>query len=190
MSGHARVLNYGELDSLPSTGGTAVMGGTRRVEAPPINNPYAKNVRAKVDRAREREFANGRVRSETKVAKGQRISVLSIAGALIVAVLMVFVVLAQINYLEAGRETVMLNSQLAELTETHRMLELAFVSAIDIREVERVARDELGMSRPDAAQVVLLNSAVADSAVVVDHYAEGNVQSFISYLISLVDYFR
>jgi len=190
MSGHARALNYGGFGSMPSANGTAVMGGTRIVEAPPINNPYAKKVRATAERAREKELSGGRVKPEARVAKGQRISMLSIAGALIVAVLMVFVVLAQINYLEAGRETVMLNSQLVELTETHRMLELAFVSAIDIREVERVARDELGMSRPDATQVVLLSNTVTDSAVVVNHYDDSNVQSFISYLASLVDYFR
>jgi len=197
MSGSTSALKYYDYDvPLASPEGVLVMEGTRRFEAPPISNTRAKNIHAKVARAnalREKEVKYGvdRAKAQSNAKpKAQSVSILAVAGALVVAVLMIFVVLAQIYYNDAVRETVRLNEQLTELSERQRSLELAFVSAIDIREVERFARDELGMSRPDAGDVIFLNSTVRDSAVVVEQAEESTAESFISFLISLTEYFR
>ena len=199
MSGSTSALKYYDVPTA-SPEAVLAMEGTRRFDAPPINNTRAKNIHAKVARAnavREKEVKYGvdRTKAQTQAQvrakpKTQSVSVIAVAGTLIVAVLMIFVVLAQIYYNDAVRETVRLNAQLTELSERQRSLELAFVSAIDIREVERFARDELGMTRPDAGDVIFLNSAVRDSAVVVEQTEENNTESFISFLVSLTDYFR
>jgi len=123
-----------------------------------------------------------------KAAQG--ISAFAVLGALFVSVLMVFTILAQINYNETAAESVRLNNHLAELSEKHRALELAFESAIDIREVERFARDELGMSRPDSEQVIFINSTPRDTAMITNFEEERGLQGFGTFIKSLTEYFR
>jgi hypothetical protein len=104
---------------------------------------------------------------------------------------MLFVVLAQISYNEIASETVRLNAQLTELKEQERKLEISFESVIDIKEVERYARDTLGMSRPDADQVAIIQSIPIDRAVIIDSEGEEGILSGLgSFLSSLLDYFR
>ncbi|MCL2627551.1 MAG: cell division protein FtsL [Oscillospiraceae bacterium] len=118
------------------------------------------------------------------------ISIFAIIGTLIISVLMVFVVLAQVSYNEAATEAVRMSTQLRTLTEKHRTLELAFESSIDLKEIERIARDELGMSRPDAAQIMTITTLPRDTAVVITPEQERGVQGFAEFLKSLTDYFR
>jgi len=118
------------------------------------------------------------------------ISIFAIIGTLIISVLMVFVVLAQVNYNESASEAVRLSTHLRELTDMHRTLELAFESSIDLKEVERIARDELGMSRPDAAQIISTQTTPRDIAVVINDEDNKGMQGFAEFLKSLTNYFR
>ena len=118
------------------------------------------------------------------------VSAFAILGTLFVSILMVFVVLAQINFNETAAESVRLNILIGELTERQRLLELSFESAVDIREVERFARDELGMSRPDARQVMVIEAAPRDIALALDSREDRGLQGFGVFLRSLTDYFR
>ena len=195
MSGQTGALNYNDFNSAVPAADAVTAEETRRFEALPIKDVRAKNVHANIARVnamREKDKNKNidRAAAVKSTKRAQRVSFPAVAGAIIVAVLMVFVVLAQIYYNEAVSETVRLNAQLGELSERHRSLELAFVSAIDIREVERFARDELGMTRPDAGQMIFLNSTVRDSAVIVETNEESGMQSFLSFMVSLVGYFR
>jgi len=126
--------------------------------------------------------------AEAKTTHG--ISVLAILGTLFVSVLMVFVVLAQINFNETASESVRLNVLISDLSVRHRALELAFESAVDIKEIERYARDELGMSRPDAGHTILINTTPRDTAMVMNRGEERGIQGFGNFLRSLTDYFR
>ena len=187
MSGDTRVINsynYGSvahaLDAVAEAGAE-----TKRIEMPPIKHTRIK------DRAR----AEGRLRRSENAgpAMSKRvpgISVFSVFGTLIVSVLMVLVVLAQISYNEAASESVRLSAQVMELTEQHRVMELAFESSINIKEVERIARDELGMSKPDASQVVVIRSEPRDYATVVQNEEAEGEQGFVEFIRSLTDYFR
>jgi hypothetical protein len=83
-----------------------------------------------------------------------------------------------------------LNILIGELTERQKLLELSFESAVDIREVERFARDELGMSRPDARQTMVIEATPRDIALVLDNKEERSLQGFGVFLRSLTDYFR
>lgn len=118
------------------------------------------------------------------------ISVFAIFGTFIIAVLMVFVVLAQINYNETASEAARLNSELRELSERHRLLELTFESSFDIREVERIAKDELGMSRPDTTQVITIRTTPRDTATVIVGGEESSAQGFAEFIRTLTEYFR
>ena len=127
-------------------------------------------------------------RASEKPAPG--VSVFAILGTLFVSVLMVFVVLAQINFNETAAESVRLNILIGELAERQRLLELSFESAVDIREVERFARDELGMSRPDARQMMVIEAAPRDIALALDNREDRSLEGFGAFLRSLTDYFR
>ena len=126
--------------------------------------------------------------NEVKRAPG--ISIFAIIGTLIISVLMVFVVLAQVYYNESASEAVRLNTTLRELTDTHRTLELAFESSIDLKEIERIARDELGMSRPDTAQIISVTTTARDIATVITVDDRQGMQGFAEFLKSLTNYFR
>jgi len=153
---------------------------TRRLHEPQAKVSVAKEKSRKLDKIK--------AAADRKTAPG--ISVFAVLGTLIVAVLMVFVVLAQINFNETAGETARLGSHLNELTERHRALELLFESSINIKEVERFARDELGMSRPDTGQIIVINTTPRDSAFVVSAGETRGVQGFGLFLKSLTEYFR
>jgi len=182
MEANAKSLNYYTYGSAAPTIQSMIDAETRRMEVTQLKPKEAKK------RIRRMEKIKAAAAAEAKAVPG--ISVFAVLGTLFVSVLMVFVVLAQINYNETAGETARLSVQLKELTERHRVLELAFESVIDIKEVERYARDELGMSRPDAGQIVVINTTPRDSARVVETGQERGVQGFGSFIRSLTDYFR
>lgn len=170
---HDMASNTGVLD-----------GKTIRVEAPAVSRRQGKNAGAK-ERLKKIET---KAFSETKNIPG--VSVFAVFGTMIIAVLMVFVVLAQIYYNETASEAAKLSREVRELSERHRILELTFESSFDIREVERIAKDELGMSRPEASQIVTISSTPYDTATVIIGEDEGSGQGFLDFLRSLTNYFR
>ena len=184
LSGKAS-YNFGStaasLDAAAAVAADAVADAeTRRIEAPPAEHPPLK----------ERLHRLGNIRAVVAAKKVPGISFFAAAGALIVSFLMVLVVLAQINYNEAASESAGTDAQLRELVEKHRTLELAFERSIDIKEVERFAKDELGMSRPDAAQIILISAEPRDSATAINTEEEQGAQGFGEFVKSLTEYFK
>jgi cell division protein FtsL len=179
MSSNARTINSYNYGSTAQAEVIADDAPTKRIEAPP-----AKRLSAR-ERVRKLEQA-----SVDLAKKVPGISVFAVFGALIVSVLMVLVVLAQINYNESASEAVRLSAQVRELSEKHRVLELAFESSINIMEVERYARDELGMSKPDASQIITISASQRDSATVIVSDNSNESQRFGEFIRSLADYFR
>ena len=180
MEVNAKALNYYTYGSAAPTIKAMVEAETRRVHVP--------EKKASTADQRVRRLEKIKAAAEAKTVPG--ISVFAVLGSLFVSVLMVFVVLAQINFNETASETVRLSVQINELADRHRALELAFESVIDIKEVERFARDELGMSRPDASQIVIISSSPRDTAVVVNDGQNRGIQGFGAFLKSLTEYFR
>ena len=167
-------------------------GGDYYGTAAPARAPYFEPGSMPVDAPIPHEVAHPGVRA--KEAAAQRtplVSVFAVFGTVFVGILMVIVVLAQIRYSEIADETARLNAQLGELQEQERRLGIMFENAIDMTEVERYARDTLGMSKPDADQVIVIRSRLVDTAEIIDNSGEtgtsGGLGSFIS---SLLDYFR
>jgi len=180
MEANAKTLNYYNYGGAAPTIKAMVDAELMRGETP--------DVKASKSKQRARRMEKIKAVAETKTVPG--ISVFAVLGTLFVSVLMVFVVLAQINFNETAGETARLSAHLSDLSERHRALELAFESVIDIKEVERYARDELGMSRPDASQIVIINATPRDSATVIDNGQERGIQGFGEFLKSLTNYFR
>jgi len=182
MESQAKALSYYNYNNVAPTIQAMVDAETRRLQEPQPKPSIIK------ERIREREKSKAKAADDVKSVPG--ISVFAILGTLFIAVLMVFVVLAQINFNETAAESVRLSIHLAELSERHRALELSFESAVDIKEVERFARDELGMSRPDAGQTIMISTAPRDSAIIIDSGEDRGIQGFGNFLKSLTDYFR
>ena len=175
----ARVLEFSEK----YIHGSAAPAGVRYAEpaAEPVVIPAAEEL------LRQRESAKEAVVVQSRPA----ISLFAVFGTLFAGVLMVFVVLAQISYNEIASEAVRLNSQMVELTEQRRKLEITFESVIDMKEVERYARDVLGMSRPEGDQVAILYVAPSDRVEVLGGGAEGGaLKDFGAFISSLLEYFK
>ena len=180
MDANTKTLNYYNYGGAAPTIKAMVDAELMRGEMPDSKTS------AKKERARRLERI--KAVAERKTVPG--ISVFAVLGTVFVSVLMVFVVLAQINFNETAGETARLSAHLSDLSERHRVLELAFESVIDIKEVERYARDELGMSRPDASQVIVISATPRDTAMVVNAGQERGIQGFGEFLKSLTNYFR
>jgi len=118
------------------------------------------------------------------------VSMFAVFGSIFAAVLMIFVVLAQISYNEIASDTVRLNAQLNELTEQQRRLEITFESVIDMKEVERYARDVLGMSSPEADQMAAARYVPSDRAEVIEVSGDDSGDGLGSFVSSLLKYFK
>ena len=173
----ARVLDYNQYNYGSAAPAIDTDAETKQM---PIRIPRAQ------EQIRRREV-------ERAAAVSQRTPVVSIPavlGALIITVLFIFVVLAQIQYNEAVSETVRLNEQLVRLTEQRRELEITFESIIDMKEIERFVRDELGMSRPEKDQIVIYRGVLTDRAEVITYTDNRSVQGFGEFLSSLMEYIK
>ena len=151
-------------------------------EPKPIEMPMAEEL----IRQRERERLQAAARAQSKSS----VSVFAVLGAIIIVVLMVLVVLAQISYNEIAGETSKLYSQMEYLTEQQRRLEITFESVIDMKEVERYARDILGMSKPDSDQIAIIYSVSDDRVEILNGGDKDSLREFGSFISSLIDYFR
>ena len=183
----ARVLDY-DIGAYYGSAAPARVPYWKR-EEPIEAEPAQQEQENENIRTRENTHARQRA-SQVAEQKTMGVSVFAVFGAVLVGVLLVFVVLAQISYAEISAETVRLNAQLEELTEQERRLEIMFESAIDMKEVERYARDTLGMSKPDADQVAMIQAIRADTVEIIDAGEEDGIGGFTSFISSLLDYFR
>jgi len=208
MEGNAKAINFYNHGTAAPTIRAMVEAENRRAQIADIRDSEAeervrrlKKTHAKtVAKAQAKELARERQKAKTKAQSKPvaevvekivpGISVFAVLGTAFVAVLMVFVVLAQINYNETAAESVRLNALISDLSARHRALELSFERAVDIREVERYARDELGMARPEVSQVLIINTTPRDTAMVVNSGEDRGLEGFGSFLRSLTNYFR
>jgi len=146
----------------------------------PFDTPMAE------ERVRQRQRAKAAAAAQSAPA----VSLFAIFGALFVGVLMVFVILAQISYNEIASETARLSKQMDSLREQQRVLEITFESVIDMKEVERYARDELGMSKPEADQISVIYSVPDDKIEIISNDDENSLRELGSFISSLLEYFK
>lgn len=149
----------------------------------PVETPSAQEL------LRQRQKAREAAEQRAKSALG--VSMFAILGSVVVSILMVFAVLAQISYNEVANETTRLKAQISQLEEQERRLQITFESVVDMKEVERYARDVLGMSKPETEQVAVIQSVQRDTAEIVGTRAgDDTLRGFGSFMSSLAEYFR
>jgi len=161
--------------------------GTAAPNSAAYEEPAARPVEipAVKERIRERERADAQIMAQNLPA----ISLFAVFGALLIGIMLIFIVLAQISFNEIASETARLNTQLGELSEKQRRLEITFESVIDMKEVERYARDELGMSKPEADQIAVVHPVPVDKAEIVISVSESWIQGFGAFISQLLGYF-
>lgn len=177
MAEAARVLDYEKYQY----GTAAPARELIPEEAPqPAQSPQTQ------ERIRQRE----RQRAKTAQTGASNPSLFAITGTVLIAMMMLLVLLAQTTYSSAANEAARLNAQLSELNEQHRRLEITFESVIDMKEVERYARDVLGMARPSSAQTGLISAAVIDRGEVLAPPQRDSFSEFRDFISSLLQHFR
>ena len=160
--------------------------------AAPVEVPYERPFSVPEDMPVPHEETRSPERAEESVVQNTHsVSLFALFGAVFAGVLMIFVVLAQINYAEIAGEIVRLNTQFDELSEQQRRLEIEFESAIDMKEIERYARDSLGMSKPETDQIAIIRSMPVDSAEIIRSEGQKDTLSGLgSFITSLLEYFH
>ena len=121
-----------------------------------------------------------------------QISLFSVLGGAAAAVLMIFVLIANVRYNEISNERLRLETQLSQLSQQERKLEIEFESVIDMKAVEQYARDVLGMSKPDADQISVINRVPEDRVEILssDTGDEGMISGLGRFISSLAGYFK
>ena len=158
--------------------------------AAPAVTEYAEPFPEQTEIHAPRERSAPRTR-RSAATKSYGISAITVLGVIVAAVICVSAILAQINYTQITRETAELNAQLRALTEQERRLEIEHERLIDLREVERFARDVLGMSVPEGGQVTVVRGVQQDRSVVVQYEESGSsIRGIGAFLLSLLDNFR
>ena len=134
-----------------------------------------------------------RTQARPRIQKRYGVSLFGICGFVVVAVLMMFVILAQVGLTEVSAQTSNLQRQLDTLNEQERKLQISYASAFDMNEIEDYAVSVLGMSKPTQNQINVIDTTPSDVAQIVpvsDNPGNGGTGGFISFLVSLLAYFK
>lgn len=115
-----------------------------------------------------KEDARTRARANTAVKNAQGIPVLSILGVAVAAVLLALTLLAQIRLTDISYNAAELEDQISELKLQNDKLTVEYETVFNLKDVEAIAVDELGMQEPMNEQIYYLTGvASADKAEVV-----------------------
>ena len=156
----------------------------------PYDEPFAEPRENPLPQRRVAPKAPARVAPRVRNAEHRApgVSLFAIVGSLVVTVLMVFVMLAQVNLNEVSREAARLNQHLDSLNEQQKILAITFESVVDMKEVERYAKDVLGMSRPVSEQIAVIRTIPDDRVEVIEvNDEEKGLTGLGTYLTYLFD---
>ena len=111
--------------------------------------------------------ANIGARPRQAARNKQAIAPAAVVGFVIAAALFMVCMVARIQLLEISNESAELSSRLTELQKEQTRLEIEYESAFNLNEIEEYAVSTLGMQKPFADQVVYIDTAAQDKAVVI-----------------------
>ncbi|MBE6914189.1 MAG: hypothetical protein E7472_04520 [Ruminococcaceae bacterium] len=161
-----------------------------------FNNPelYREEYEtAQTPAARPQPKTQTRVRTRAKpvVHTRQSIEPFSVIGIMIAAFLFVTAILAQAQLVGISTESVALQNQLSELKDEQTKLRIAYESAFNMEDIEEYAIKSLGMQRPQADQILYIDTAAPNKAVVIAQSDSDNFVDRVSdFLSGLGAYFR
>lgn len=100
--------------------------------------------------------------------KGQGISLATVAGFVLAALLLVTLLMSHVRMTALSDAAAASQTRLTELTEQQHKLRARYEEVFSLSEVERYATDKLGMQKPRAGQITYLDSlGSGDRAVVI-----------------------
>lgn len=143
----------------------------------------------------EQVWEKEQVRTRTyKSAKPQKqgISLFSIVGFGAFVVMMLFVLLANAQLTQIIDQTADLESKIQQLSDQEARLKIEYESTFNLTEIEEYATKKLGMVRQSSDNVVLLETANVDRAVIIEPDNVNNESFFTglkNFLSSLLEYF-
>lgn len=174
---YAKTAFYG-IDYIGGTAAPEIGGYPKREEERKVVIPAPADVREQTA-------------ARTKVRYEQAVSPAAIIGIACAAVLLIFSLMAKIQFTEVSDQAVSLESQLSDLKVEQTRLLIEYESVFNMTEVEEYATSVLGMQRPRDEQIYYINSLVQDKAVVIDSASdkEGLFDRIYDLLKSIGEYF-
>ncbi len=152
---------------------------------------YEETARTPAARPQTGTQTHVRTRAKTVTAARQGIAPFSVVGVLIAAFLFVTAILAQAQLIGISSESVALQRQLSELKEEQTKLRIQYESAFNMEDIEEYAIRSLGMQRPQADQILYIDTSAPDKAVVIaTNESDGFVDRAADFLSGLAEYFR
>ena len=145
---------------------------------------------AQKEKTETRVQTRTRTGTNTAIRTKQGIAPFALIGALAAAFLTVTAITAQVSVVNISGESVALQSKLAELEEEQTRLRIAYESAFNLAEIEEYATTNLGMQKPNAAQITYIDTSAPDKAVVTGgNDGEGFADRAGDFLSGLGSYF-
>jgi cell division protein FtsL len=133
-----------------------------------------------------------RTRAKDRREPAYKVSLFAAAGSAVAGFLILLMVLSNVRVNALSRETVELNSRLESLVAQERRLKIEYERAFDMAQVERYARDVLGMQSAGSVSTGTIDATPPDKAVVLggEESAGGVFAELASFISSLFDYFK
>jgi len=141
-----------------------------------------------VERPRERVS----IRTKTKTATQQGISLFAVAGWVSMIVLAVALLMSYIELNTIANESYELKEKLEVLQIEETKLQIEYESTFRLDDIEEYATNMLGMVRADGDQIKYLSNRAEDKAVVVDtnNVETGLSAGMKSLFTTIAEYFR
>ena len=113
----------------------------------------------------------------------------ALVGFACAAVMVVFLLMAQIQLVEVSDQTAQLKTALSELQLEQARLLIGYESAFNLTEIEEYAIDVMGMQKPRSDQVFFIDGAAPDKANILQSEKEENglLDRFSDMIASLGD---
>lgn len=133
---------------------------------------------------------------ETPVAEAlpvprQSVAPGAIFGALVAAVMVVFLMMAQVRMSIANKDVLALENQVKALQAEQDDLEIRYETAFNLTELEDYAVNELGMQKPRSDQIFYVNGAGEDRTEILDEAARQSswADRIGDFLCRIAEYF-
>ena len=133
-----------------------------------------------------------RTKAKAAAKPAYRVSAVSVLGVVVLLAVTVLILLAYVQLTEISAETTQMKNQLEDLQIQNEQLTMAYESTFNLNEIEEYATENLGLVKPSAEQVKILNVYNGDKAVILDSGSQievGGLESVWSFLLSLKEYF-
>lgn len=130
--------------------------------------------------------------TRSKVKNGQAISPVAVIGLMCSAVLLVFMLMARIQFTKVSDKAVALEQQLSDLKVEQTRLLIDYETVFNMTEIEDYATSVLGMQRPRDEQIYYLNSSIPDKAVIIEESDDEKspIDRLLDMIASIGEYFR